>query len=146
MNFAIWVDKLLNHVKHWVTFLSCPVHITVFQTSISGEHYSPSASACLLPWHLIQCVEMLINHPEQVTKFGGLPGSCRPRWAPYWPHEPCYQVIKLLAFCELRFHPSDGVKVYVCGLMYHKQANIKFKCCKNDILLNLIVQPTLCKR
>ena len=21
----------------------------------------------------------------------GPPGSCRPRWAPYWPHEPCYQ-------------------------------------------------------
>ena len=31
----------------------------------------------------------------QIAKFmgptWGPPGSCRPRWAPCWPHEPCYQ-------------------------------------------------------
>ena len=31
----------------------------------------------------------------QITKFmgpnWGPPGSCRPQWAPCWPHEPCYQ-------------------------------------------------------
>ena len=32
---------------------------------------------------------------SQITRFmgptWGPPGSCRPRWAPCWPHEPCYQ-------------------------------------------------------
>ena len=32
---------------------------------------------------------------NQIAKFMGPrwrpPGSCRPRWAPYRPHEPCYQ-------------------------------------------------------
>ena len=31
----------------------------------------------------------------QIAKFvgptWGPPGSCRPRWAPCWPHKPCYQ-------------------------------------------------------
>ena len=55
-----------------------------------------------------------IPHPHgldmesQIAKFmgptWGPPGSCRPRWAPSWPHEPCYQG----CLCEFKMWPSSN--------------------------------------
>ena len=62
----------------------------------------------------------------QIAKFMGStwgpPGSCRPRWAPCWPHEPCYQgrtivrqIIRRFAFC---CHKFIYIHIYIYVYIY----------------------------
>ena len=43
----------------------------------------------------LRCWKNVYRAEPQIAKFmgptWGPPGSCRPRWGPYWSHEPCYQ-------------------------------------------------------
>ena len=44
--------------------------------------------------YMIYCCKMSrITYPDKKNHGPtlGTPGSCRPRWAPWWPHEPSYQ-------------------------------------------------------
>ena len=101
-----WVHNQDDHsgygLSQWETTLLC---------NAVSHWLSPYANRALLLF--TYCVRMKVSlktkschnanfvvtsrhwRSSQIAKFmgpiWGPPGSCRPRWAPCWPHEPCYQ-------------------------------------------------------
>ena len=98
MSNKIWI-LIVNWNGYFFTFVltqsvPCPngqEHVSKFYHQSYWYCWLILLPRCCRGTAVVECAQLNTQIAKFMGPTWGPPGACRPRWAPCWPHEPCYQ-------------------------------------------------------